>query len=84
MFCKEKITMNTLSITVDHANQALLLADWLKHVRFVRAVNVHHDRQALGNVGAVQRALDSIKAGYALANIADPVAYQKAIRDEWR
>jgi len=74
--------MNTLSITVDHANQALMLADWLKSIRFVREVNVHQETQPLGNVLAVQRALDAIKTKHVLANITDPVAYQKTIRDE--
>ena len=36
--------MSTLSITVEDANQALMLADLLiKNIRFVREVDVRHD-----------------------------------------
>ena len=83
MLNKNKNDMSTLSITVEHPNEALLLADWLKNIRFVREVNIHHDSLSSGNVHAVQRALDSIKTDNILSNIADPVAYQKTIRDEW-
>ena len=75
--------MSTVSITVEHANQALMLAEWLKNIRFVREVSIHHNDQSSGNVNAVQHVLDSIKTDNILANIADPVAYQKTIRDEW-
>jgi len=75
--------MSTLSITVEHANQALMLAEWLKNVRFVREVNIHHNGYFSSNVNAVQHAIDSIKIDNILNNIADPVAYQKMIRDEW-
>ena len=75
--------MNTVSISVEHANQAFILADWLKNIRFVCEVNIHHDSLSSGNVHAVQRALDYIKTDNILSNIADLVAYQKTIRDEW-
>ena len=75
--------MSTVSITVEYANQALMLADWLKNIRFVREVNIHHNDSSSSNVHAVQRALDSIKTDNILANITNPVAYQKMIRDEW-
>ena len=75
--------MNTVSISVEHANQAFILADWLKNIRFVREVKIHRDDYSSGNVNAVQQALDSIKADNILADIADPVAYQKTIRNEW-
>ena len=75
--------MSTLSITVEHSNQALMLADWLKNIRFVREVNIHHDDWSSGNVNAVQQVLDSIKTEDILSRITDPVAYQKTIRDEW-
>ena len=75
--------MSTISITVDQTNQALMLADWLKNIRFVREVNIYHDGLSSSNVNAVQRMLDSIKTDKILSNIADPVAYQKTIRNEW-
>ena len=74
--------MSTLSVTVEDTNQALMLADWLKNIRFVREVSIQH-YEPVGNVNAVQQALDSIKADNILSNISDPVAYQKSIRDEW-
>jgi len=60
-----------------------MLADWLKNIRFVREVNIHHDDRSSGNVSAVQHVLDSIKTNNILSHISDPVAYQKTIRDEW-
>ena len=75
--------MSTLSITVEHANEAFILADWLKNIRFVREVNICHNDRSSGNFNAIQRVLDSIKADNILAGITDPVAYQKTIRDEW-
>ena len=75
--------MSTLSITVEHANQAHMLADWLKNIRFVSEVSIHHDVRSSGNVNEVQRILDSIKIENVLSQIDDPVAYQKTIRDEW-
>ena len=75
--------MSTLSITVEHANEAFILADWLKNIRFVREVNIYHNDRSSGNFNAIQRVLDSIKADNILASITDPVAYQKTIRDEW-
>ena len=82
-FLKRRRCMSTLSITVEDSSQALMLADWLRNIRFVREVNIHHNRKSSGNVRAVQRVLDTIKADGILSNIADPVAYQKTIRDEW-
>lgn len=75
--------MSTISITVDHANQALMLADWLKSIRFVRKVNIQVDEHSTGNAEAVQRKLDAIKSKHLFADVADPVAYQKQLRDEW-
>jgi len=75
--------MSTLSITVEDSNQALLLADWLKNIRFVREVDVRHDGKSTGNVSAVQSVLDAITTDDFLSHISDPVAYQKSIRDEW-
>jgi len=75
--------MNRISITVDHANHAVMLADWLKHIRFVQDVNIRIDEPLYGNAKEVSKVLDSIKSKQMLANITDPVAYQKKIRDEW-
>lgn len=75
--------MSTISVTVDHPNQALMLADWLKNIRFVRKVNIHADKLPKGNAEAVQKMLDAIKSKRLFADITDPVAYQKQLRDEW-
>ena len=47
--------MSTLSITVEHTNQAYMLADWLKNIRFVREVAVDVDKTATGNADAIQK-----------------------------
>ena len=44
---------------------------------------VTHENQSSGNVNAVQSVLDAITTDDFLSHIADPVAYQKSIRDEW-
>ena len=76
--------MSILSVTVEEASQAFMLADWLKNICFVREVNiVPNDDHISGNVHAVQQMLDAIKTADILANIEDPVSYQNAIRDEW-
>jgi len=76
--------MSTISITVDHANHALMLVDWLKSIRFVQKIDININEHSYGNAKEVKRVLDSIKSKKMLANITDPVAYQKQIRDEWR
>ena len=76
--------MSTLSITVEHTNQALMLADWLKNIRFVREVTVDIDKPSSGNADAIQKMLDSIKSEHLFSDITDPVEYQRHIRDEWR
>ena len=75
--------MNTISVTVDKANNALLLAEWLKNIRFVKEVNVHMDERSSSNIEAVQKMLDSMKSKHFFTDIVDPVAYQRKIRDEW-
>jgi hypothetical protein len=75
--------MSTISVTVDHPNQALMLIDWLKNIRFVREVNIQTDEHPKGNVEAVQKMLDVIKSRHLFSDIADPVAYQKQLRNEW-
>ena len=37
-----------------------------------------------GNAETVQNALESIRSKCLFSDIADPVAYQKQLRDEWR
>ena len=76
--------MSTLSVTVEHTNQALMLADWLKNIRFVREVTVDVDKGARGNANDIQKMLDAIKSEQLFSDIVDPVAYQRQIRDEWR
>ena len=75
--------MSTVSIVVEHANQAFMLADWLKNIRFVREVNIYHDEQSCGNVNEVQRVLDTMNKEPIFVEITDPVAYQKTLRNEW-
>jgi len=76
--------MNTISVIVDKGNNALMLVEWLKNIRFVKEVKVEPYNLSQGNAKAVKRALDSIKSKNMLVNITDPIAYQRKIRDEWR
>ena len=76
--------MNTISITVDQTNHAVMLADWLRNVRFVKEVDVKMDKPSKGNAGEIMKMLDSMKSKKMLTNIADPVAYQRQLRDEWK
>ena len=42
------------------------------------------NKTSTGNVETVQSALESIRTKCLFSDIADPVAYQKQLRDEWR
>jgi len=76
--------MSRISVTVDQANHALMLAEWLKNIRFVQNVTIETGKQSKrGNAKEVKRVLDSIKSKQMFANITDPVAYQRELRDEW-
>ena len=75
--------MSTLSVTVEHSNQALMLADWLRNIRFVREVTVGDEKVSVGNADAIQKVLDKIQSKRLFADIVDPVEYQRQIRDEW-
>ena len=75
--------MSTLSITVENSNQASMLADWLRNIRFVREVNIDENKSNIGNAMAIEKMLGSIKSKHFFSDIIDPVAYQKQIRDEW-
>jgi len=75
--------MSTLSVIVNKSTDALMLAEWLKSIRFVQEVNVQIDNPPKGNAKAVKKMLTSIKSRQMLSNITDPVAYQRQIRDEW-
>jgi len=76
--------MSTISVTVEQPNQARMLEEWLKNIRFVKEVEVMIDEPSRkGNAGEIMKMLDSMKSVKMLANITDPVAYQRQIRDEW-
>ena len=76
--------MNTISVTVEQANHAYMLVEWLKSIRFVKDVTVDINNTMNGNMEDIQNALDAINAKCLLSDIIDPVAYQKSMRDEWR
>ena len=75
--------MSRISVTVEQTNHALMLAEWLKNIRFVKEVDIEIEKTMSGNAKEVKRVLDSIKSKQMLANITDPVAYQRELRDEW-
>jgi hypothetical protein len=78
--------MSTISVTVEQANHAFMLAEWLKNIRFVKDVTIEIDidKTKNGNMEDIQNALESIKSKHLFSDIIDPVAYQKSMRDEWR
>jgi len=76
-------TMSTIYVTVEQANHAFMLAEWLKNIRFVQDVTIDIDKTASGNIEAVQKALDAIQSKHLFSDISDPVAYQRNLRDEW-
>jgi hypothetical protein len=75
--------MNTISVTVEQADQAFMLVEWLKNIRFVQNVTIDINKPGGGNVEAVQKALDAIRSKNIFSDIIDPVDYQRRIRDEW-
>jgi len=81
--CKKIITMNTISVKIEQPNHAAMLVEWLKNIRFVKEVDVKVDAPAKkGNAGEIMKMIDSMK-GNPYADIKDPVAYQRQLRDEW-
>jgi hypothetical protein len=75
--------MSTISVTVEQTSQALMLVEWLKNIRFVKEVNIEVEKPSVGNVEAIQKALDAAKSMNIFSDIDDPVAYQRQLRDEW-
>ena len=76
--------MSTISVTVMQPNQAFMLAEWLKNIRFVEKVDVKIDKSSKkGNAEKIQKLLDNMRSERLFADITDPVAYQRQLRDEW-
>ena len=75
--------MSTISVTVEQADHALMLAEWLKNIRFVQDVVVDIGKTASGNAEKVQKAFESIQSKHLFSEIVDPVEYQRHLRDEW-
>ena len=76
--------MSTLSVTVERADNALMLAEWLKNIRFVKKVDIEVDTFAeKGNAGEIMKMAEKMRGKNYLAHITDPVEYQKQLRDEW-
>ena len=69
--------MSTVSVIVEQSNHAVMLAEWLKNIRFVQNVTISVDKTASGNASAIQQALDAIQSKRLFSEITDPVAYQK-------
>jgi len=76
--------MNRVSVTVERANHALMLAEWLENIRFVKKVDVKIEEPSKkGNAGEIMKMIDSMKSKNMLSGITDPVAYQRKLRNEW-
>ena len=63
----------------DSSPQAKLLVTYVRGLPFVK---VENGKRMTSNFSAVKRVLENVPEGI-LAEITDPVSYQKAIRDEW-
>ena len=74
--------MNTISVTIEQANNAFMLAEWLKNIRFVQDVTIDINKTESGNVQAIQKALNVIRSKHLFSDIIDPVAYQRSLRDD--
>jgi len=75
--------MSTISVTVDQTDNALMLVEWLKNIRFVKKVDFAAVFSKKGNAEKIQQKLDSMQSKRLFADVSDPVAYQKQLRDEW-
>ena len=76
--------MSTISVTVERADNALMLAEWLKSIRFVKKVDIKVDTVAhKGNAGEIMKMLEKVKSKNLFSTIDDPVEYQTQLRDEW-
>ncbi|MDR0792077.1 MAG: hypothetical protein LBE82_02120 [Chitinophagaceae bacterium] len=76
--------MSRISVTVKYPNQAFMLVEWLKNIRFVQHVAIDVDEPEQGKAETVQKILDTVRSENLFADIIDPVAYQKQIRNEWK
>jgi hypothetical protein len=87
IFVVEKLkgkTMSTISVTVEREDNALMLVEWLKNIRFVKTVNIEAATPAKkGNAGEIMKMAKEMRGKNFLAHIADPVEYQRQLRDEW-
>jgi len=76
--------MNTISVRIEQPSHAAMLVEWLKNIRFVKEVDVKVDASAKkGNAEEIQKLIDSMKSQNPFADVKDPVAYQRQLRDEW-
>ena len=76
--------MSTVLVTVERPDNALMLAEWLKNIRFVEKVNVELSAPVQkGNAGEIMKMAEKMRGKNFLAHITDPVEYQRQLRDEW-
>jgi hypothetical protein len=76
--------MSTISVTVDKTDNALMLVEWLKNIRFVKEVNVEIDEpRKKGNAEKIMKMAEEMRGKNYFADIDDPVEYQRRLRDEW-
>ena len=63
--------MNTISVNVDQVSNAIMLAEWLQNIRFVKDVTIDDNKVTTGNMEVVQKALDSIRSKKIFSDIID-------------
>ena len=72
--------MSTVSVTVEHPDNALMLAEWLKNIRFVENSVLPCKKEMQGEI---MKMAEKMRGKNFLAHITDPVEYQRQLRDEW-
>ena len=77
--------MTTLKVSVKSKRDASLLVRLLKRVSFVEKIEeVEKFEPPINQVADVKSYLDKNSSASFFSDIADPVTWQKELRDEWK
>jgi hypothetical protein len=75
--------MTTINVTVENTVQAKMLINWLNEIKFVKKASLEKQEEVIGNVKNIKKILSNVKSNQLLSEIANPVEFQKQLRDEW-
>jgi hypothetical protein len=75
--------MTTINVTVENTVQAKMLINWLNEIKFVKKASLEKQEEVIGNVNNIKKILSNVKSNQLLSEIANPVEFQKQLRDEW-